>query len=180
VRRLLGGLIALLLLLLAACDGQLPGLGGPEATPTGAATAAAVTSPAGEASPVAATPTLAVATPTTTPTPWPTATPGPSPTPEPAALLAAAGPPRLKAVLPSPDELLRAEVLVYDCAPINDAALGSEPQPISLEILRVVDAAGWARLGWSRWPGAWTAAPSGIRRRARAGRTGRAGRGRGR
>jgi len=142
VRRLLGGLIALLLLLLAACDGQLPGLGGPEATPTGAATAAAVTSPAGDASPVAATPTLAVATPTTTPTPWPTATPGPSPTPEPAALLAAAGPPRLKAVLPSPDELLRAEVLVYDCAPINDAALGSEPQPMSLEILRVVDAAG--------------------------------------
>ena len=38
--------------------------------------------------------------------------------------------------------MLRAEVLVYECAPISDPALGTEPQPMSLELLRVVDAAG--------------------------------------
>ena len=137
MRRAVGGLI--LLLLLTGCNGRLPGLAGPEAAPTLAATAAI---PAATITPDAATPTLAVATPTTTPTPWPTATPGPSPTPEPAALLVAGGPVRLRGSLPSPDEMLRAEVLVYECAPISDAALGTEPQPMSLELLRVVDAAG--------------------------------------
>ena len=34
-------------------------------------------------------------------------------------------------------EMLRAEVLVYECAPISDPALGTEPQPMSLELLRV-------------------------------------------
>ena len=134
MRRALGGLM-LLLLLLAACDGQLPGLAGSAVAPTQAVATIALTS-------APATPTLAVATPTATPTPWPVATPGPSPTPEPAALLAEAGPPRLRAALPSPDGALRAEVLVYECAPISDAALGTEPQPMSLELLRVVDAAG--------------------------------------
>ncbi len=149
MRRLLGGLISLLLLLLAACDGQLPGLTGPEAAPTLAATAAGI-SLTGEASPDAttaaaptdvATPTLAPATPTATPTPWPTVTPGPSPTPEPAAVLIATRLPRFRAILPSPDELLRAEVLGYDCIPISDTALGSEPQPMTLEILRIVEPA---------------------------------------
>ena len=134
MKRVLGGL--LLLLLLAACDGQLPELGGSAVAPTLAATAAALGSPTNEASidaatPDAPTPTLAIATPTATPTPWPTVTPGPSPTPEPAAVLVAGGPPRLAANLPSPDEALRAEVLVYACAPISDEALGSEPQPMS-------------------------------------------------
>ena len=137
MRRAVGGLI--LLLLLAGCNGRLPGLAGPEAAPTLAATAAI---PSATITPDAATPTLAVATPTTTPTPWPTVTPGPSPTPQPAALLVASGPARLRGSLPSPDEMLRAEVLVYECAPISDPALGTEPQPMSLELLRVVDAAG--------------------------------------
>ena len=149
MRRLLGGLISLLLLLLAACDGQLPGLTGPEAAPTLAATAAGI-SLTGEASPDAttaaaptdvATPTLAPATPTATPTPWPTVTPGPSPTLEPAAVLIATRLPRFRAILPSPDELLRAEVLGYDCIPISDTALGRERQPMTLEILRIVEPA---------------------------------------
>ncbi len=131
----------MLILLLTACDGRLPALSGQD-VPTLAATAAAGAATADAAIAVAPTPTAAVATPTITPTPWPTATPGPSPTPAPAALLAAAGPPRLAAVLPSPDEALRAEVLVYDCAPISDAALGSEPQPMALEIMRVIDPVG--------------------------------------
>lgn len=144
--------VALLLLLaLAACGGQLPDLTGPtvalptvaDVAPTAVGIDAATPDAAVDvATPDAATPTLAVATPTTTPTPWPTATPGPSPTPEPAALLAAAAPPRLRAALPSPDEMLLAEVLVYACAPISDAAMGTEPQSMSLELLRIVDAAG--------------------------------------
>jgi hypothetical protein len=143
----LGGLI-LLLLSLAACDGQLPGLGGSVVAPTVASTAAAVDSPTGETSPgatpaapphAAATPTLVQATPTPSPTPWPTTTPGPSPTPEPAAVLIATREPRFRSILPSPDELLRAEVLGYDCIPISDAALGSEPVSMTLEILRIVE-----------------------------------------
>lgn len=142
MRRALGGLI--LLLLLMGCDGQLPGLTGSAVAPTPATTAEMPTNAVAPATttPDAATPTLAVATPTVTPTPWPTVTPGPSPTPEPAAVLVATVAPRLRAVLPSPDEALRAEVLAYECTPISDAALGTEPQPMSLELLRVVDAAG--------------------------------------
>ncbi len=127
-------------LLLAACNGR-PGLTGPADLPTLAPTAAATTTTPATAAPPAGSPTVVVP-PTPAATLPPTFTPGPSPTPEPAALLAAAGEPRLNAVMgPSdaPDGEAnslpwRAEVLIYDCA-----AVGSDPQPISLEILRLVN-----------------------------------------
>ncbi len=126
-------------LLLAACNGR-PGLTGPADLPTLAPTVAATTTPAATAPP-ASSPTPSVP-PTAAATLPPTFTPGPSPTPEPAALLVASGAPRLNAVMgPSggpeggADSLpWRAEVLVYDCA-----AVGNDPQPISLEILRLVN-----------------------------------------
>ena len=58
------------------------------------------------------------------------------PTPAPEALLVAAVEPRLAAVLPAPDDMKRAEVIIYDCA-----AIGDDPNPRSLEILRIVDPA---------------------------------------
>jgi hypothetical protein len=120
----LGGFLAAALLLVG-CDRGVT----PATLPTAAATAATAA--------MAATPTAApTATPTLTPTPEPTITPGPSPTPEPAALLAEAGAPRLGFFLPAPDDALRAEVLVYECAVVGD-----EPQPRSLEILRVMNPA---------------------------------------
>ena len=124
--------LAALALLLTACDGQFPGLN--SAPPTLAATTMAVDTPAdaGAATPVMA----ATVPPAPTLTPEPTITPGPSPTPAPEALLAAAAAPRLRAILPSPDELLRAEVVAYDCA-----AVGDDPNPRSLEVLRIVDPA---------------------------------------
>ena len=138
MRRLIGGLV--LLLALAACDGQLPG---PTQQPTIVATEAVAVSSVVAPSPMVdePTPTLAVATDTPTPTPPPTVTPGPSPTPEPASLIVAAGEPRLKAWLPSTDGALLAEVLAYDCVPIGDADAGEVQTPQSLELLRIVDAA---------------------------------------
>lgn len=116
--------------LLAACDLRPPGQA---VAPTLAATASVDT-----AAPTLAAATAPLATPTAaavpTLTPPPTITPGPSPTPAPEALLAAAVEPRVSAVLPSPDGTLRAEVVVYDCAPVGDDAA-----PRSLEILRIVD-----------------------------------------
>lgn len=137
MRRLLAGLM--LLLALAACDGQLPGATQP---PTLVATAVVAEPSVIPPSPTAVepTPTTAVATPTVTPTPPPTATPGPSPTPEPAALLVAAGEPRLRAALPSPDGALVAEVFVHPCATVGEAVEGEVQTPQSLEYLRVVDA----------------------------------------
>lgn len=123
-------------LLLAACNGR-PGLTGPADLPTLAPTAAATTAVAATtATPPAGSPT-ALVPPTPAATLPPTFTPGPSPTPEPAALLVAGGAPWIKAIMgPSdgPEGLpWRAEVLVYDCA-----AVGDDPQPISLEILRLI------------------------------------------
>ena len=100
MRRAVGGLI--ILLLLAGCNGRLPGLAGPEAAPTLAATAAI---PSATITPDAATPTLAVATHATTPTPWPTSTRSRSPTPEPAARLVARGPARRRGSVTSPGEM---------------------------------------------------------------------------
>lgn len=134
-----------LLLLLAACGGQLPRVT-PPATP--AATAPAAEPSLVAPSPTAAepTPTVAVATPTITPTPWPTATPGPSPTPEPAALLIATVEPQLRGMLPSPDGALVAEVIVYPCPPEGEkatsvSATGEILTPQSLETLHIMDAA---------------------------------------
>lgn len=120
----IAALLAAAALWLVGCDSGAPPSA---AVPTAAATA-----------PLIATPTAApTATPTITPTPEPTITPGPSPTPEPAALLVAAARPRLAAgILPSPDGSRRAEVLIYDCAPVGD-----DPAPRSLEVLRVVEPA---------------------------------------
>ncbi len=135
-----GVILLAIVLLLAACDG-LPGLSGQAELPTQVPTAAATTTATATVAPPAGSPT-AVVPPTPAATLPPTFTPGPSPTPEPAALLVAAGEPRLNAVMgPSDapeggaDSLpWRAEVLIYDCA-----AVGSDPQPISLEILRLVN-----------------------------------------
>jgi len=130
---LLVALPALLAGLLAACDGQMPGQ---VVAPTLAATAAMETAAAPDPNaPAAPLPTAAIAVAPSL-TPEPTVTPGPSPTPAPEALLAAAVEPRLAAVLPAPDEMKRAEVIVYDCA-----AVGDDPNPRALEILRIVDPA---------------------------------------
>jgi hypothetical protein len=51
-------------------------------------------------------------------------------------LLAATVEPRLHAVLPAPDGLRRAEVIRYDCT-----AVGDDPGPRALEILRIVEPA---------------------------------------
>ena len=145
MRRLLAGLV--LLFALAACDGQLPSLT-QRATPapTAASSDVAPSAVATAAPTVEPTPTVVVVTPTITPTPAPTNTPGPSPTPEPAALIVAAGEPRLRGALPSPDGALLAEVFVYPCPPAGDkatseSATGEIQTPQSLEILNVVDAA---------------------------------------
>lgn len=122
------GLLAFVLFL-AACDGQLPG----QLQSTLAPTAEQATVPPVVATAVA-TPTVVVATATTTATPEPTITPGPSPTPDPLALLVATVVPRLHAILPAPDESKRAEVVVYDCAPVGE-------ETRALEILRIVEPA---------------------------------------
>jgi len=127
------GVAAVLTALLAACAGQLPGQ---TAAPTLAATVAVETAvaPAAGAPSIPLPPATIPAAPTLTPEP--TITPGPSPTPAPEALLVAAVEPRLAAVLPAPDDMKRAEVIIYDCA-----AIGDDPNPRSLEILRIVDPA---------------------------------------
>lgn len=121
---LLGGW---LIALLAGC-----GLG---RTPAGETALPAATGPAAVVveTPLAPTPAAAA---TMTPTPLPTVTPGPSPTPEPSALLAAVAAPVLVAALPSADGALRAEVLAFPCTVVGD-----DPNPIALEILRIVDPA---------------------------------------
>ncbi len=137
-------------LLLAACNGR-PGLTGPADLPTLAPTAAATAATPATVAPPAGSPTPSVP-PTAAATLPPTFTPGPSPTPEPAALLVASGAPRLNAVMGPSDAPdgganslpWRAEVLVYDCA-----AVGSDPQPISLEILRIPDRLSACQLRWA-------------------------------
>ena len=123
-------------LLLAACRGR-QGLTGPADLPTLAPTAAATAATPATVAPPAGSPTPSVS-PTAAATLPPTFTPGPSPTPEPAALLVAAGEPRLNAVMgpngEPADQPWRAEVLIYDCA-----AVGDDPQPYLLELLRLVN-----------------------------------------
>ncbi len=128
-RRLLP-IVWILALLLAGCDGQLPGT----AAPTLAPTADLVAAPTDLPTPTAAVATAVPVTPSATP--YPTITPGPSPTPDPLALLVATVEPRLNAVLPSPDGLRRAEVVVFDCAPV-----GEDGSDRALEILRLVEPA---------------------------------------